>query len=93
MWAADRGPGRKLPMQTGIAAIAAAVVDNLGSAPEARAWASAPSRGYAVLTYPVVIDLEATTVVQPRNIVVGRIFVPFLRALVDDVLAEPLSLA
>lgn len=88
-WAVQHGRGRVHGLQSGTAAVAVAVVT--GDAGEARAWAADPhGRRFAELTYPVAVDLTAAAVAQPGRMLVGGIFVPFLRGIVHDAIEAPL---
>jgi hypothetical protein len=91
-WAVERGPGRMLGVQRGVAAIAAAVLPEL--TPAARTWASTPhGRSFAVIAFPVAIGLRTGEVVNPRRMVVGGVFSSFLKGVVSDVLVAPLRSA
>ncbi len=90
-WAVENRRGRgPLGLQSGTAAIAVALLPE--GAGQAHEWAS-KSHGnrFAAIAYPVAIDLREATVVQPRRMVVGGIFVAFLRGVVRDVLEAPLG--
>lgn len=89
-WAIEHRRGsRLLGLQSATAAVAVAVVD--GGAGEGGAWASrAHGRRFAAIAYPVAVDLDARSVVEPQRMVVGGIFVPFLRAVVADVVRSSL---
>ena len=79
-----------LGLQSGTAAVAVAVVS--GGAGEGAAWASRPhGRRFAAIAYPVAVDLGARSVVEPTRMVLGGIFVPFLRGVVSDVVRSTLS--
>jgi hypothetical protein len=92
-WAIENGANARSPWsirpQSGVAVIAAAVVPTLVPAP--REWAVAHGSRFAVVTYPVVVDLAGGMVIQPKRVVVGRVFAPFLRELVASVLQAPLA--
>jgi hypothetical protein len=90
-WAvANRRGSRALGLQSGTAAVAVAVIEGGGG--EGPGWASHPhGRRFAALAYPVAVDLGAGTVVEPKRMVFGGIFVPFLRGVVADVMRAPLS--
>ena len=88
-WAVQHGRGRAHGLQSGTATVVVAVVS--GDAGEARAWASNPhGRRSADLAYPVAVDLPGAIVVQPRRVIVGAIFIPYLRGIVHDIIAAPL---
>jgi hypothetical protein len=92
-WAVQNRLGRgPLGIQSGTAAVAVAVLpDGAGAGLE---WAS-KSHGnrFAALAYPVAVDLQAATIVQPRRMLVGASFASFLRGVVGDVLQAPLTAA
>lgn len=89
-WAVQNRVGRGLlGLQSGTAAVAVAVLPD--GAGDALSWASeSHGQHFAALAYPVAVDLSSSTVVQPRRMVIGRIFLPFLRGIVRDVLEAPL---
>jgi hypothetical protein len=90
-WAVQNRAGRGLlGLQSGTAAVAVAVIRD--GAGDALSWASeSHGQRFAALAYPVAVDLSAATIVQPRRMVVGRVFTPFLRGIVRDVLKASLS--
>ena len=90
-WAvAHRSGSPMLGLQSGTAAVAVAVVT--GGAGEGAAWASRPhGRRFAAIAYPVAVDLDARTVVEPARMVLGGIFVPFLRGIVTEVVRSSLG--
>jgi hypothetical protein len=90
-WAVQNRRGRRpLGLQSGTAAVAVAVF--AGGAGDGLAWASAShGQRFAALAYPVAVDLRAATVAQPRRMIVGRVFTPFLRGIVRDAVETPLA--
>ena len=90
-WAvAHRSGSPMLGLQSGTAAVAVAVLT--GGAGEGAAWASrAHGRRFAAIAYPVAVDLDAGTVVEPTRMVLGGIFVPFLRGVVAKTIRASLG--
>ncbi len=89
-WAVEHRGGGSLGLQSGVAAVAAVVMPDLS--PQARAWATEPhGRRFAAVAYPVAVGLGRGEVVQPKRMLIGAIFTPFLRGLVGDVLGAPLA--
>ena len=90
-WAVQhRGPGPPLGLQSGTAAVAVAAVTGGGG--EGPVWgARAHGRRFAALAYPVAVNVETGTVVQPTRMVFGGIFLPFLRGIVRDVVQASLA--
>jgi len=88
-WAIEHRSGGSLGVQSGVAAIAAIAMGSLG--PQARAWAATPhGRRFAAIAYPVAIGAATGEIVQPRRMIIGGIFPPFLHDLVHEVLEAPL---
>jgi hypothetical protein len=69
-------------LQTGTCAVAVAV---LPSAVGVEGWASKPhGRRFAALTYPVTVDLANGRVDQPGRMLIGAVYVPYLKELVRE---------
>ena len=85
-YAVSHKQGLPRGFQTGVAVIAVAVADELGG--DAAHWASQPhGRRFAALAYPVSLDLHAGAVTRPDRMVLGAIYLPYLRRFVDQVVA------
>src|SRR4051794_37202807 len=83
---------RGLPagFQTGFVALAVALVPE--ASPEAVQWArnDRPSMRGAI-RYSVLAVVPTAEVYEPEKAVFGRIYRPFLRRIVDDVIRKPLA--
>ena len=56
------------------------------------AWASKPGpRRFAVINHPVVVDVAARQIVQPGRVIVGGMFTPYLRGIVQSVFSSALG--
>jgi hypothetical protein len=78
--AVENKGGGILGMQSGVAAVAVALVSSVSE--EARGWASTPhGRKFAVITFPAVADLSSGAVTSPRRMIVGGIYAGYLRGL------------
>lgn len=81
---------RPLGLQTGVAVIAVAVGSGLGG--DASEWASRPHGSkLAVVAYPVSFDLRTGTTTRPDRMVLGGIYLPYLRHFVDTVVTPALA--
>ena len=82
--------GRLRGLQSGTCAVAVAVVD---SAERAGEWAVKPhGRRFAAMTYPVLVDLANKRVVRPERMLIGAVYVPYLRQLVKAHVESSLQL-
>jgi hypothetical protein len=70
-------------LQTGTAIVAAAVTAQ--PPPEAIAWASAVhGRKFAAIPFPALVDAATRQVVRPQRMVIGGVYGPYLRQMVDS---------
>ena len=77
-------------LQTGVAAITAAIVDS--ATPEQVAWAATPhGRRFAAITFPVLVDAGTRRVVRPERMVLGGIYTGYLQELVRTHIEAPIS--
>jgi hypothetical protein len=75
-------------LQTGCAAIVAAVAERPGEA--ALDWASkVHGRRFAAIPFPAIVDLSTAQVHRPRRMVLGGIYGPHLKRTVDELIAAP----
>jgi hypothetical protein len=77
-------------VQTGVSAIAVAVVDRATA--DLVAWASKPhGRKFAAITFPVLVDASSRSVTRPERMVLGGIYLGYLKDLVDTNVARPIT--
>src|SRR4029077_11933435 len=75
--------------QSGVAAIAVAVVENATA--QEQAWAAKPhGRRFAAISFPVLADPSAGAVIRPQRMVIGGIFTAYLQDLVRQYVETPL---
>jgi hypothetical protein len=73
--------GANRGLQSGVAAVTVAIVDNAG--PDQVAWATKPhGRRFAAITFPVLVDATTHKVVFPKRMVLGGIYAGYLKDLV-----------
>lgn len=88
--ASARGLVKGLGYQRGAAAVAVAVFAE--ATPAAIEWATKThGQKFAVVAYPVMVDLATRTVTQPERMIAGRVFHGFLRSVVDETVAAALA--
>lgn len=76
-------------LQTGTVAVTVAVAE---SAKEAGDWAVNPhGRKFAALTFPVLVDVAGRSVACPKRMVIGAVYVPYLRQVVADHVAPAVA--
>jgi len=78
--------------QTGVAAIVVAVTQR--PSPEAVAWATkVHGRNFAAFPWPVLVDIESHTAVQPNRMVIGGLYSSYLKGLGRSLAIEPITAA
>jgi urease gamma subunit len=75
--------GLPLGLQSGVAVLAVAVTEHADAA--AHEWASKPhGRKWAVMPVPVLVDAATGQVTRPQRMVIGALYFPYLRGLIDQ---------
>jgi hypothetical protein len=82
--------GANRGLQSGVAAVTVAIVDNATT--EQAAWAMKPhGRRFAAITFPVLVDATTRRVVFPERMVLGGIYAGYLKDLVRTHVEVPIS--
>ncbi len=82
--------GANRGLQSGVAAVTVAIVEN--ATPEQAGWAAKPhGRRFAAITFPVIVDAATRKAAFPERMVLGGIYAGYLKDFVRAHVEGPIS--